>query len=171
HGGMASISPNGRSIIYAASPTNLTGEETFTYEITDGTLARAQGRVKIKILDRQGAVNVNSDTFSVVRDTTNNLLRVLSNDNVQPDTRERLAILAVGVPTLGGTAAIVGTAPNHSVLYSPSSGFVGDEDFTYSVADNRGGTALTSVRVHVGHLIAPEDLFTALSESQDNVLD
>ena len=171
HGGLASISPNGKSIIYAPSPTNLTGEETFTYEITDGTLARAQGRVKIKILDRQGVVNVNPDNFSVVRDTTNNLLRVLRNDNILPDTRERLTILAVGVPTRGGAARIVGTAPNQSVLYSPPFGYVGEEAFSYSVADNRGGTAITTVRVNVGHLVAPDDLFTALSESQDNLLD
>ncbi|HEU0008561.1 MAG TPA: Ig-like domain-containing protein [Verrucomicrobiae bacterium] len=171
HGGLASVSPNGKSLIYTPSPTNLTGEETFAYEITDGTLARAQGRVKVQILDRQGVVNVNPDTFSVVRDSTNNLLRVLRNDNILPDTRERLTLIAVGVPSRGGAARIVGSAPNQSVLYSPPLGFVGDEDFTYSVADNRGGTALTTVRVHVGHLIAPDDLFTALSESQDNLLD
>lgn len=170
-GGIASVSANGRSILYTPSPTNFTGEETFTYEITDGTLARAQGRVKIRILDRQGAANVNADTFSVARDTTNNLLRVLANDNVQPETRERLTIVSVGAPNRGGTARVFGTAPNQTVLYNPPRGFVGDEDFTYAVADNRGGTGIASVRVRVGHLIAHDDFFTALSGSTSNVLD
>src|SRR6185436_8432023 len=170
-GGSLTISPNGRSVSYAPSPTNFTGEETFTYEITDGTLTRVEGLVKVKIIDRQGVVNVNPDAFSVVRDTTNNLLRVLLNDNVQPDTRERLTITAVGTPNRGGTTRLVGSVPNQAVLYNPPRGFVGDEDFTYSVADNRGGTAITTVRVHVGHLIANEDYFTALSGTTGNVLD
>ncbi len=170
HGGMASVTANGRSIVYAPSPTNFTGEETFTYEITDGTLARAEGRVKVKILDRQGVVNVNADTFSIVRDSTNNLLRVLRNDNVLPDTRERLTITAVGAPTRGGYARLVGTTPNQSVLYAPRRGFVGEEDFTYSVADNRGGNAIASVRVRVGYLIAETDFFTVLSDTANNAL-
>ena len=36
-----------------------------------------------------------------------------------------------------------------AVLYTPKAGFVGTDEFTYTVADGRGGSAVAAVRVTV----------------------
>ena len=169
-GGQVTIGASGKSLVYA--PANgFTGEETFAYEITDGTLARAQARVKVAVQNRTGAANVNPDVFSVSRDSSNTVLRVLQNDNVQPDTRERLAIISLTVPGQGGLAAIAGSVPNQVVLYTPPRGFVGEETLAYSVSDGRGGTGTATLKVRVGGLAAQNDRFTVLAGSNGNALD
>lgn len=42
---------------------------------------------------------------------------------------------------------LTGTAPN--LTYRPTAGFVGDDSFTYTVRDDRGGAAIGTVVVHV----------------------
>ncbi|MBS2031711.1 MAG: tandem-95 repeat protein [Deltaproteobacteria bacterium] len=67
---------------------------------------------------------------------------VLENDT-DPDG-DTLSIASVSTP-LHGNAVVAGPA----IIYTPNAGFVGEEDFHYTVSDGRGGTASAIVTVTV----------------------
>jgi hypothetical protein len=55
-----------------------------------------------------------------------------------------LNIAEVGAPA-HGTAAITGTL----ILYTPEAGYIGSDDFTYTISDGLGGDATANVSVFV----------------------
>ena len=96
--GLVSISPDGAALIY--TPTRNSGVdylEHFTYEITDGTARRAQGRVQVQVLFRDGDrdLETNDDAFSVERDSSQNVLPVLANDEIKPASAQGWTITGV----------------------------------------------------------------------------
>jgi VCBS repeat-containing protein len=143
--------------------------ESFTYEITDGTARRTQATVRIEVLDRTGAreVETNDDAFTVLAGGRNILLAVLANDDIRPSTAEGWTITEPGAPNQGGTVIVAGPG----IEYTPRIGFVGTETFAYSVSDGLGGTGSATVTVKVGDISVSDDHFTVLSGSGDTVLD
>ena len=109
------------------------------------------------------------------RDSLNNTLAVLANDNARPATAVDWTITDVSTPTPlpvdpdtgSDTLVIVG----ENILYSPEPGFVGTKTFTYDVSDGLGGTGSATVTVKVGDLPVCEDRFVAISGSTDNEFD
>jgi large repetitive protein len=105
-----------------------------------------------------------ADTFSyTVRDTAGNLVTGQVTVNVAPPAADtstavlaghsvdvtvtsdpHLTLSAVGTPQ-HGTATIV----NGKVRYTPATGFVGTDTFTYTVRDPNGGTSTATVTVTV----------------------
>ncbi len=71
-------------------------------------------------------------------------IQVLNNDT---DPEGQLTLTAVSTPD-HGTAVISGSA----IVYSPATGFSGNDSFTYTVGDAYGGTATATVTVVVGGL-------------------
>ena len=83
-----------------------------------------------------------NDSYTVDADSRANAFAVLGNDR-DPDG-DALAIASVGVPA-HGTAVASGT----QVLYTPAPGYVGPDQFSYTVSDGRGGTSTATVAVAV----------------------
>ncbi len=75
------------------------------------------------------------DSFTVTSNTTSNSLAVLANDT----DADGDALTVAGIGSLQGTATIASDAK--SIVYTPKSGFVGTESFTYTVSDG----ALTDI--------------------------
>ncbi|MEO7761557.1 MAG: cadherin-like domain-containing protein, partial [Casimicrobiaceae bacterium] len=69
-------------------------------------------------------------------------LNVLANDS-DPDG-DPLTITTVGAPA-HGSASIAG----NRISYTPTSGFVGTDTFTYAISDGHGGTASATVTITV----------------------
>lgn len=168
--GSVAIAPDGSSLIY--TPGDFDGPfpyvERFTYEITDGTAQRAEGVVVIEVQQRTNVrdIETHDDAFAVRSGSLNNSLPVLANDNVKPAS-------ATGWTITGVTAALhsgVVTISGQNILYTPQPGFIGTDEFTYSVSDGFGGTGSATVRVKVGDFTACPDHFVALSGSVSNVL-
>jgi hypothetical protein len=67
---------------------------------------------------------------------------VLANDTDADG--DKLAIVSVGAPA-NGTAAVIGSV----VHYQPSAGFVGIDEFSYTVSDSWGATASANITVRV----------------------
>jgi hypothetical protein len=82
------------------------------------------------------------DSASVSENSTGNTVDVLANDT-DPDGNV-LSISAVGSPA-HGTAQISGT----QVLYTPTSGYVGSDVFTYTITNTKGLTASAKVLITV----------------------
>jgi Bacterial Ig domain len=68
---------------------------------------------------------------------------VLTNDS-DPDN-DTLVIQSVSAPNQKGAALI----QNGAIVYTPATGFVGTENFTYTIHDGHGATATGEVVVTV----------------------
>lgn len=161
--GTVTIAADMKSLRYTPPDADFNGEVMFSYEVTDGAdILQADVRVQIHpINDPPVAVN---DTRDFERNSTDNLISVLDNDtDIDGDPR----VTNVTQPSGPGTTrlALGGTG----VIYTPGTGFVGSETFTYTIADAEGLTSQAEVLVTVKG--AADDSRTVLEESQDNVFD
>jgi hypothetical protein len=169
--GLVEISADGASLEYV--PQDADGPfpyvERFTYEITDGTSRRAAAVVLITVEQRTLAreMETNDDAYSVQADSQGNVLAVLANDDIKPASAVGWSLTEVTTPNHGGVVSISG----QTILYTPQPGFLGTEQFAYSVSDGVGGTGSAMVTVKVGDTVLCPDTFTALSGSTGNVFD
>lgn len=88
------------------------------------------------------------DTAAVPENSTNNPINVLANDSDADG--DPLTITAVSSPA-HGTASVAGA----NVNYTPTMNYLGEDTFTYTISDGRGGTATATVHVTVGPLNHP----------------
>ncbi|MEU8237223.1 Ig-like domain-containing protein [Actinoplanes missouriensis] len=144
---IASAGPAGKgSVVLAASGTltyrsspGSTGQDTFTYVVTDDLGRTDTGRVTITIngppVPVADAVTTPSGTPVTIPATANDL---------DPES-EALTVVAVGTPG-HGTATINGDG---AVDYAPDPAFAGTDTFGYDVRDATGNTATGSISVLV----------------------
>jgi len=156
--------PTGASFFDRLGPGE-TYDDKFRYTVMDGSFIFAA-----------------DDFFRVAADSATNVLAVLANDRNLTGFGGSLRITSVGAPNQGGVVAIATNGT--TITYTPEINFVGDEFFTYTIADTNGNTdtGLVQVRVTVnqlnGNLQARDDNFTvAVGESpvlnvlaNDNIL-
>ena len=161
-GGSLSIAPDQQSLIYRPVLATATSYvEQFTYEISDGTDRRSYGTVRVLVQNRASnlVAITQDDAYTVERNSANNVLSVLANDFVRPGTAAGWSITSVSSSSQGGVVTVEGGA----VAYSPPSGFVGEDSFTYSVTDGLGGTGNALVTVKVGTMPTLPDLYTVIT--------
>jgi VCBS repeat-containing protein len=89
-----------------------------------------------------------ADEASTSEDAAANVA-VLAND-IDPDLDD-LSVTNVGDPAHGSASVNA----NGTVHYAPDADFAGDDSFTYTIADGRGGTSGATVTVHVAAVNDP----------------
>lgn len=106
-----------------------------------------------------------NDTETVARNSTGNVFDVLANDLKLPG--ETLTLLSNSSSIAGATIAIV----NGQIVYTPPTGFIGVDSFTYTVQNSLGETNTPNVTVNVqlsfDNPVAVDDSFDLASESID----
>ena len=124
------------------------GEDSFSYTITDGHGHTAIGQVKVTV----GAAPNRAPTAVTDTVTTNYgeaiTINVLSNDtDPENDT----------LTVTGNTQASNGTVTRsgNTFTYTPRSGFSGADSFSYTISDGKGNSATGTVNITVG--AAPVD--------------
>ena len=138
---------------------NVTYVDSFTYTLLDGSFLFA-----------------NDDIFRVGADRSSIELPVLLNDTNLDGLATSRKILSIGPPSSGGTVTINPGSESivagetviveDSIIYTPETGFVGDEVFVYTIEDNLGNRASAKVTARVtidrlnGNLRANADRFT-----------
>ncbi|MCK5827539.1 tandem-95 repeat protein, partial [Candidatus Bipolaricaulota bacterium] len=146
---------NGTSIIYTPAP-NYFGVDSLTYTISDGHGGTATATIAIDVLPINDAPVAQDDTQTMQEGAPVTIL-VLPNDS-DPDG-DSLRIESVTQPS-NGTIINSGSA----LVYEPNTGYSGTDTFTYTVADNQGGTSTARVTVLVNSLndlpIAQDDSAT-----------
>ncbi|OWY21537.1 hypothetical protein C7N43_08610, partial [Sphingobacteriales bacterium UPWRP_1] len=128
--GTATISADGQTILYLPN-TNFTGNDTLTYQISDGELTATA----LIIFFVEGAAPGNNppvavDDFVSTPPATPLTIAVLSND-YDPDG-DVLSVTTIFETPLNGTA-IINT--DGIVIYTPNTGFTGTDTFTYIISD------------------------------------
>ncbi len=128
----------GGVIVYSPAP-GFVGSDSFTYVVADFDGGTATATVTVEVTNAAPAA---SDDTATTTDGTAVDIDVVANDG-DPDG-DPVSISVVGTPG-HGSATVVGG----SVRYTPVSGFVGVDTFTYSITDGLGGVSTATVTVTV----------------------
>lgn len=139
------LTDNGDGTLTFTPAANFAGTDTFTYTITDGNGAFATATANLTIQAVNDGPVANDDTAETQADTPLIIAatELLANDtDVDGDT---LAIAAVRSVS-GGSATL---APDGSILFTPTAGFVGTAVFEHDITDGNGDTATAEVTVDV----------------------
>ena len=148
------------------TPTSgFSGTDTFQYKVTDGTLTSATITDTITVAKN---ITANADNFSTVAGQT--LTRTAANGVLSNDVD----------PTSGATmtAHVVSSTANEaltlnsdgSLSYTPNSGFIGTDRFTYQATDGTLTSAVTTVIITVNaNIVANADSFTTTENQTLNV--
>jgi hypothetical protein len=137
--GAVALSGNG-SFVYTPN-AGVTGTDTFTYRVSDGTTTSPVATVTITVHGLPTAV---ADTATTPAATGVDI-SVLTNDT-HPESAT-LQVTGVSVPTHGTSAFdVLGT-----VRYTPDAGWAGADAFGYTITDPYGSTSSSTVTVTVGN--------------------
>jgi YD repeat-containing protein len=132
--------------------TGYTGGDTFTYTVSDGQGGTAVGTVNVTVTTANQAPDAVNDTKVAQKNTTLNF-DPRTNDT-DPESNS-LTITSVSTP-LHGSISIISSGTQLS--YSPTTGYVGADSFTYTISDGMGGSDTATVSVSVnGPPVATND--------------
>jgi hypothetical protein len=141
---IATTGPNAGTVTYQPA-ANFAGTDSFAYTISDGTLT-ATAVVTVTVTAVNHAPTANNDAATTPAGTEV-VIDVLANDaDVDGDS---LTVTAVGAPQQGSTVLVASGLNAGRISYLPLAGFVGIDQFTYTIGDGRGGTATATVSVTV----------------------
>jgi hypothetical protein len=135
-----SVALNQDGTLTYTSEAGFTGTDSFSYTINDGYGGITTGTVTISIHNEAPTAANQSASTPVDTPIAFNLLSTAAD----PDG-DTLGVLSVGTPANG----TVSVDPYGVATYTPNSGFVGDDSFTYTVTDPYGATAAATVFVSV----------------------
>ncbi len=149
-GATVAVADNGESIDYTA-PDDFVGVDEFSYTLSDGELT-TEVAVSVTVSTEDAPPTANPDAFTIDEDTPEDAYGVLDNDEPD-DADEPFELHDVGTPTEGGTARISDDATQ--LVYTPAPDFHGVEEVTYSIRDDGGGIASTTVTFTVNPVNDP----------------
>lgn len=162
--GSVTLSSNGTFTYTPALNFNTTrpprAPVTFTYKAVANGRESNVATVSITVNEVNDPPTANDDTFQAVKQQAggvgvDQVVNVLANDTADPDGNETLTVIAVG-PTAQAANGSSVRLVNGQVLYT-SPTVVGEDSFTYTISDGRGGQATATVRVTVIDFI-PKDV-------------
>jgi lysophospholipase L1-like esterase len=127
-------------IVYTPQ-ANFNGIDSFSYEIDDGNGGIDTATVTVNVEGVNDLPLLQNDTATTNEDTQISI-DVLGNDSdVDGDN---LTISSVNSGNNGFTAIV-----NNQIIYTPEANFIGEDSFTYSVDDGKGGINTAQVNVKV----------------------
>ena len=151
--GQVSIKADG-TLLYIPEPGR-NGEDIFSYTISDGRGGLAVGLVTVTVSEFNIPPTAQDDAATTLRnrDVT---IDILANDfdSDSVDDAPGLTIIVHGQPAHGS----VKLNTDNTVTYSPTPGYVGQDEFWYTVLDSEGGTDVAKVVLTVEPFNRPPEL-------------
>ena len=139
HGALTGSAPN---LTYTPSE-NYHGSDTFAYYVSDGALSSANAAVSITI----NSVNDVPMAFPQSLETPLNTPLSISLSGWDVET----ASLTFNIVTQPSHGNLSGSAPE--LTYTPASGYVGADGFTFTVSDGTAVSAPAAVSIMVGEVV------------------
>lgn len=151
--GQVSIEPDG-TLLYIPEPGR-NGEDLFTYTISDGRGGLAVGLVTVTVSEFNIPPTAQDDAATTRRNRAV-VIDILANDfdSDSMDDAPGLTIIVHGQPQHGS----VQLNADNTVTYSPTPGYVGPDEFWYTVLDSEGGTDVAKVVLTVEPFNRPPEL-------------
>lgn len=118
------------------------GPDSFTYEVSDGKVGSPAATVSITVIPGNEPT-ANDDSTGAQEDTPIVMIDVLKNDT-DPDN-DRLVVINATQPR-NGTVTI---NTDGTLTYAPDRNFSGNDTFTYTISDGKGGTDTAAVNVTI----------------------
>lgn len=147
--GIATLNPD-NTIKYLPF-SNFNGTDTFTYALSDGKGGTDVGTVVIVVTSINDPPEAKEDLAKTAEDSAVDI-PVLANDtDPEGDTLEIVGITQ-------GTYGLVEIHPGSTVRYTPQPGFLGEDRFTYTISDGKGGESTGIVRVVVVFILGDANL-------------
>jgi hypothetical protein len=137
-----SAGTDGTTVTYTPH-AGFVGTDTFDYTVVDGKGGADTGTVTVTVNERPNRAPDAVDDSATTQRDTGVTIHVLTNDS-DPDG-DPVTVTGVSDPAHGSTA----DNGDGTITYTPDAGFVGDDSFTYTVADGRGRSDTATVSVTV----------------------
>ena len=115
-----------------------TGIDSFNYTVVDEQGSSASATVTVKVLTENSPPIAGADAFTIEAGQPT-LLAVLANDS-DPEGGA-LQIVGFTMPSQGSLFF----NPDRTFTYTPAAGYLGKDQFTYTIRDSRGASAVASV--------------------------
>jgi hypothetical protein len=159
-------------IVLSTDPADDAGNTVLLYDI-DTPIVGNQIEFGSASLPVTTPFDVVNDSVTVPKDSANNVLNPLANDNIVSSSDAVLTIASVGTPASGGSVQIITSGSR--LQYTPKAGFSGTETIPYSVRDQYGGLKSGTITATVSAINDPPtanaDNLTIAGNSTNNVLD
>jgi VCBS repeat-containing protein len=162
--GNGALENNAAGLFFTYTPDlDFSGDDTFTYTVTDGRGEPATATVAITV-DEVNDAPVANDDVAFVQEDDEVTISVLGNDE-DLDTDDQLFISEIPIVSAPehGEVTINGT----TVTYTPVPNYNGPDTFDYTISDGNGGTATATVTVNVAAIndppVARDDAYEAVS--------
>ena len=130
-----------QTFTYTPGP-GFVGEDGFGYTISDGRGGTAQAEVTL-VVEWPNQAPVALDDRATTTQGVPVTIDILANDS-DPDG-DPLTLVALTMPFHGHLAVNA----DQSITYTPNAGFIGVDDFTYTIDDGRGGRSSAVVVIEV----------------------
>ncbi|WP_167005555.1 Ig-like domain-containing protein [Mumia sp. ZJ430] len=144
-----SVSGSGADVTYTPAD-GFSGSDSFTYTVSDGE-AEATGTVSVTVGEKPNAAPVALDGSATTDEDTPVDITLAASDADGDDLS-----YAYTQPENG---EVTGDGP--AVTYTPEDGFVGNDAFTFTVNDGKGGTDTATVAITVRDVAEPNTPPTA----------
>ncbi len=152
-------------VITYTPAVNYVGPDGFDYTISDGKTGTDVGRVTINVTNVNDAPVANADVLGTDENTVVTGNVVANDTDVDGDT------LTVQSNTQGAHGSV--TFNGNIATYTPDTDFSGEDAFTYTISDGKGGTATGNVTVFVGldndPPVAVDDTVTVAEETPTTI--
>ncbi len=132
------LSGSGENLSYTPTP-NFFGTDSFTFTVNDGSATSTEATVTITVNDvpePNTAPVANNQDISMEAESSNNPITLVATD------ADGDSLTYTNTSSLNGT--LTGTGAN--LFYTPNSGYVGNDSFTFTVTD---GVASSSATVNI----------------------
>jgi hypothetical protein len=139
HGKLSGTAPN---VSYTPNP-DFNGSDSFTFKVNDKTADSNTATISITVLAANDKPNAQDDKVSTREDSPISVIDVLTND-----TDKDSDSLSVTAFTQGKNGSVDINTDN-TLSYTPKANFNGNDSFTYTVCDGKGGTDKATVNVKV----------------------
>ncbi|MCQ2505266.1 MAG: Ig-like domain-containing protein, partial [Saccharofermentans sp.] len=157
HGTVTIVTVNGEDYVVYVPDANYNGPDSFTYTAVneDGTVSEP-ATVSVNVIAVNSDPTANSDEVTTLEDEAV-VLHPIENDtdvdydpelNVVPDSYD-LSIVPDSFSGNEPGSTIEYDPETDTLTYTPAPGYVGVDEFTYTLSDGNGGTATGTVKVTV----------------------
>ena len=157
------VAPPTNNQLFYTPPSGFIGLDTFSYTVRDQFGNTATASVFIDVKYQSNVPIALDDIYGVPTNSVDRPLAVLDNDI--SSINGGISITSASAGTSGGSISVV--AGGQSIRYTPSAGFTGTEQFSYTIQDGAGLVDTATVTVNM----MPDSLDDDLIEFDIEIID